>query len=465
MRMLFSLVLLALLPGTPAAAAAGLQLTALDRYVRAPDPAYAWQVIAEVEGDGYTTHILDMTSQRWLSEAEVDRPLWRHYMTVTIPDRVQSDIGFLYIDGGSNRNDPPAAAEPADVRRALLTGTVVTTLYMVPNQPLVFMDDNGRRRSEDAIIAYTWDKFFRTGDDKWPLRLPMTKAAVRAMDTVTALTGTQEGGGVAVERFVVAGGSKRGWTTWTTAVVDARVVAIMPIVIDLLNVGESFKHHFAVYGAYSLAVADYVISRNVNWIGTPEWDALMDIVEPYEYRDRLDLPKYLLNSTGDEFFLPDSWRFYWNELVGEKHLRYVPNSNHGMDGTDVIDSIDAWYHAFVHNEKMPRYSWEVADDGTITLFTLDRPTRVLLWQAHNPESRNFTRAVIGRAYESTPVEPVAPGIYEVKVPAPDSGYTAYYLEAHFAGATDLPLKFSTGVKVVPDVTEYQWRFTPDGSRR
>lgn len=442
----------------------GLSETALDRYIAAPDSAYSYSVLHIDEGEGYRTYILEMTSQRWLTEAEVNLPLWEHYMAVTVPDAVESDVGFLYITGGSKNNNAPESAEIMDVQRALRTNTVVTSLYMVPNQPLEFTDD-GIARTEDAIIAYTWDKHFRTGDDKWPLRLPMTKAAVRAMDTVTDLMAQPEHGGIAVEKFVVAGGSKRGWTTWTTAIVDKRVVAIMPIVIDVLNVAESFKHHFSVYGSYSLAVFDYVSNRSVNWIGTPEWDALMDIVEPFEYRDRLNLPKYLLNSTGDEFFLPDSWQFYWDELVGEKHVRYVPNSNHGMDGTDVIDSVDTWYHAIVYNIPMPRYSWGVAEDGTITVHSLDEPLEVLLWQATNPEARNFTQPVIGRAYESKALEEVAPGIYQAKLEAPTQGYTAYYIEMHYPSGIDVPFKFSTGVKVVPDVTEHQWEFTPDNSRR
>ena len=98
-------------------------------------------------------------------------------------------------------------------------------------------------RTEDALIAYTWDKFLRTGDSRWPARLPMTKAAVRAMDTVTAFCGSPEGGKIKVDGFVVAGGSKRGWTTWTTAAVDKRVVAIIPCVIDLLNIEPSMLHH------------------------------------------------------------------------------------------------------------------------------------------------------------------------------------------------------------------------------
>ena len=338
---------------------------------------------------------------------------------------------------------------------------MVSTLHMVPNQPLEFIED-GISRTEDSIIAYTWDKFFRTGDEKWPLRLPMTKSAVRAMDTITSVM--MDSAAIEVDQFVVAGGSKRGWTTWTTAIVDARVVAIAPIVIDLLNVGESFKHHYSVYGAYSPAVIDYVASGNINWNGTPQWDALMDIVEPFEYRDRLTLPKFLLNSTGDVFFLPDSWQFYWDELVGEKHVRYVPNSNHGMGGTDVAQSLDAWYHAVVHNVSIPRYSWDVSEDGLITFLSQDKPTKVLLWQASNPENRNFMQAVIGRAYESTVLSEVEPGLYQIQLDAPDEGYTAYYVEAHYPSGLSVPFKFTSGVKVVPDTTEFNWEMASPETR-
>lgn len=446
-------------------AAAGLNLTALDHYVHSVDEHYEYSVLDTLEGEGYKTFVLNMVSQKWLTEEEVNLPIWEHYMAVTVPDEVVSNTSFLYITGGSKTDAVPTAAPDSDIRRALLTNTVVTTLYMVPNQPLVFANDNGLQRSEDAIIAYTWDKFFRTTDAKWPLRLPMTKSAVRAMDTVTNLLAQELAGNHRVDQFVVAGGSKRGWTTWTTAIVDKRVVAIMPVVIDLLNLGESFKHHFSVYGSYSPAVIDYVLTGNINWNGTEQWDALMDIVEPFEYRDRLVLPKYLLNSTGDEFFLPDSWQFYWDELVGEKHLRYVPNSNHSMADTDVIDSIDVWYHSIVHNVPTPRYSWDVAEDGTITLFSIDEPTEVLLWQATNPDKRNFMQAMIGRGYTSTPLKEVEPGVYQVKLDPPESGFTAYYIEAHYPSGLAMPFKFSSGVKVVPDVVGYQWQMAPDSVRR
>tara|TARA_B110000467_G_C17869005_1_gene238823 strand:- start:105 stop:518 length:414 start_codon:yes stop_codon:yes gene_type:complete len=136
-----------------------------------------------------------------------------------------------------------------------------------------------------------------------------------------------------------------------------------------------------------------------------------------------------------------------------------------MEETDVIESVDAWYHAIVHNVSMPRYSWDVAGDGTITLFSTDKPSQVLLWQATNPEKRNFMQAVIGRAYSSTPLQEIEPGVYQVRVDAPPSGFTAYYIEAHYPSGVVEPFKFTSGVKVVPDVTEYQWEMASDRARQ
>ena len=167
-------------------ASEGLKLTALDYYVQEPDEHYKYSIHSTVEGDGYKTHIVEMTSQKWLTENEVNLPIWEHVMLITVPDNVLSDIGFLYITGGSKSNSMPTQAVESDIKRALESGTVVSTLHMVPNQPLEFIED-GISRTEDSIIAYTWDRFFRTGDEKWPLRLPMTKSAVRAMDTITSV--------------------------------------------------------------------------------------------------------------------------------------------------------------------------------------------------------------------------------------------------------------------------------------
>ena len=214
---------------------------------------------------------------------------------------------------------------------AARTNTIVTELRMIPNQPLTFFKD-GVARKEDDLIAYGWRKFLDGGDDQWLARFPMTKAAVRAMDTVQAYAQSPEGGRRAITKFVVSGGSKRGWTTWTTAAVDSRVVAIMPAVIDVLNMRPSMTHHYRAYGFWAPAVGDYVTHGIMDRIGDPRFDKLLALVEPYSYRDRLTIPKYIINASGDQFFLPDSWQFYFDDLKGEKYLRYVPNADHSLQG-------------------------------------------------------------------------------------------------------------------------------------
>src|SRR6185436_9585088 len=308
--------------------------------------------------------------------------------TIVKPDKLTSTTGLLYIGGGANKMEPPAKAEANIVTIATNTGTVVTELRNVPNQPLNFKGDN-QERSEDALIAYTWDKFLRTGDEKWPARLPMTKAAVRAMDAITAFCAGDTGGRSTVDRFFVAGGSKRGWTTWTTAAVDARVIAIAPIVIDLLNVEPSFIHHWKAYGFWAPAIGDYVALKIMDWNGTPEYRALMKIEEPYEYRARLTLPKFLINASGDQFFVPDSAQFYFKDLPGVKYLRYVPNADHSLRNSDAWMTLLACYSSVVKGTKLPQFSWTLEDDGSIRVKNQDKPISVKLWQATNPDARDF----------------------------------------------------------------------------
>ena len=251
--------------------------TALDRYVAAPDPNFAWKPVRDLQvPEGVKATLLEMTSQKWLTEQEVERPVWTHWLTVIRPAKVTSDVAFLFITGGSLERPAPAQPPAWLVEAAQTTGTVTAELRMVPNQPVVFKDDPEHKpRSEDDFIAYTWNKYLRTGDEKWPARLPMTKSAVRAMDALTQFAASAEGGSAKVARFVVSGASKRGWTTWTTAAVDKRVIAIVPAVIDMLNVEPSFVHHYRAYGAWSDAVKDYTEQGIMDWMGTPQFRALM----------------------------------------------------------------------------------------------------------------------------------------------------------------------------------------------
>ncbi len=429
----------------------GQHHTPLDAYM---EDVYGFEIAHVQEGEGWTYYVLDLVSQTWRSPDEVDRTVWRHWLSVIVPDEISHDTAMLMIGGGSNERGYNENPNSDRLQAALFTQSVVADLGQVPNQPLVF-SELGRPTYEDDLIAFTWDKYLRTGDANWLARLPMTKSVVRAMDALQEFCAALEDNPVDLESFMIFGGSKRGWTTWSTAAVDDRVHAISPVVINLLNMIPSFQHHWEAYGFWAPAVKDYVHHNIMEWMGSPEFDRMLEIVEPYHYRDRLTMPKYLVYATGDQFFLPDSTQFYWDDLPGPKHLRYVPNADHGLSGTYASTEIMVFYAAMLQGIPLPELEWELPSADTIIVESPVEPSEVLLWKATNPKTRDFRLDTTGPIWESSPLEAVEGNRHEVTVEAPEEGWTAYLVELSYdLPGIPFPFKQTTPVQVVPDAMPY-----------
>ena len=433
--------------------------TALDRYVAQRDSVYGWKLVSTMPGEGYKVFVLELTSQRWRTEAEVDRPVWKHWLTIVKPDQVKNSKALLYIGGGSNNDPAPSKASDRSLKIAMEAGSVAAEVGMVPNEPLRFIDSLDKPRSEDDLIAYSRVKQFDTHDDFWLVRLAMVKSGVRAMDAVQEFLASEAGGHTKIDQFVVAGGSKRGWTTWLVGAVDPRVMAIMPMVIDALNSEAITKHHFEAYGFFSPSLKDYV-NHGIfpGKIGTPEYQAVLKIEDPYEYRDRpqLRMPKMMIDASGDQFFLPDGSQFYYKDLPEEKHIRYVENAKHNLAGSDAVDTLVAFYQAVVTNKPRPRFTWTKEKDGSLVVHAVDKPSEVYLWQATNTEARDFRVDTIGKAYQSTPLKESKPGVYEAKIKKPATGFSASFIQLVYPGPGKYPFKFTTEVSVVPDVLPFKW---------
>jgi PhoPQ-activated pathogenicity-related protein len=436
---------LVLCPARPSRA----EETALDRYVAKPDATYSWKVVRTVPAGDGTQFIVDLKSQTWRTEKDVDRPVWQHWLNVVKPAKPTSKTAWLFIGGGANGGDAPQSADAMTLKIAEATNSVVAELKMVPNQPLVLHGD-GVPRKEDDFIAYTWDQFLKTGDETWPARLPMVKSAVRAMDCVQELLASDQGGNIKIEKFVVSGGSKRGWTTWCTAAVDKRVTAAIPIVIDVINVPACSRHHIAAYGFYAEAIGDYVRHNLKGRLDDPRTKLLYAIEDPYSYRDRLTMPKYVVNASGDQYFPPDSSQFYFDDLKGEKYLRYVPNADHSLRESDAQESIIAFYQTVLSGKPRPKYSWTFESDGSIKVKTADAPKAVTLWHATNPKARDFRVKTIGKAYQSQPLKEESAGVFVGKIITPEQGWTAFFVELTYDVGQTFPLKLSTAVRILPD---------------
>lgn len=415
---------------------------ALAEYVKKPDASYKWVKRQEREIGGIKFVELILTSQTWQGIT------WKHQLYVAKPAEMKNpEQGLLLISGGGWRDELEQPADPQKndlpAEATILSQVVkqlkapIALLSQVPFQPIF----DGL--TEDAIIAYTFDKYLTTGDAEWPLLLPMAKAAVRAMDATQEFA--KQEWQVEIKNFTVTGASKRGWTTWLTGAVDPRATAIAPMVIDTLNMPAQMKHQLASWGEFSEQIKDYTRRGLQQKMDTPEGRALNAIVDPYTYREKLTQPKLLIMGTNDPYWTLDACNLYWNDLLGEKRLLYVPNKGHGVDDfARLIGSIGALHRQAAGQLVLPNLKWDLQDgDGKVTLVVESdvEPTKVLAWTT-TASTRDFRES----KWSSTPAKKVD-GKFVYELAAPAAGYAAVFGEAVYK-AEGLPYFLSTNVKIL-----------------
>jgi PhoPQ-activated pathogenicity-related protein len=190
---------------------------------------------------------------------------------------------------------------------------------------------------------------------------------------------------------------------------------------------------------------------------TPEFKRLLEITEPYSYIDRYEIPKLLINASGDQFFQPDSWKFYWDDLIGEKYIRYVPNTGHSLKDSDALKTLISYYQYILTNSKRPKFIWKV--DGSKIHVTTDPsnpPDEIKLWQARSNEiPRDFRIDVIGNVWMDSTLIIQPEGKYEIDLTIPNEGWKGYFVELTYEQDGKLALKLTSGISVLPDVYPFE----------
>ncbi len=433
----------------------------LKTYVEQPDEAFRYEIIDTVRGKAWTEYRIRMVSGTWLTEAEVKETEWWHWLTMVVPDEIKETESMIIIGNGTSADTEPMEAWEEMIQIAGATGSIVSRVSNVPFQPVNYTGDTMEGVVEEDLISFAWRQYLDGGatDDlnKWNPYFPMTRAAVRAMDVVQEIGASVNH---PVDSFFVTGASKRGWTTYTVAAVDNRVMAIAPVVIDLLNLIPSFHHHWRCYGAWTPALLSYDRENILNRIDTDEFKKLMELAEPYEFTDRLTMPKLLINATDDEFFVTDSWKFYWDDLSGPKYMRYMPNAGHDLLGTHQPSSLVSFYRAIITNKEIPGFDWRISGD---TIYVNVDPSQEYVlrkWEAVNETGRDFRLYVVGTdAWKMEEMEILENGEYAIPVTTPERGYKGAMVEVIYNPESDFPFTFTTGTLVLPDRYPFD-RFVP-----
>ncbi len=396
---------------------------ALQSYLNNGDKSFKWEVQDQLKVDGVTLYRIIFTSQTWRNL------VWKHELTVMVPDDLKYKDALLFITGGSVKDGEPnihkwdkneiiAFSQIAKTNRA-----ITAIVWQVPNQPIF------GGKTEDEIISYTFHNFQKDNDYTWPLLFPMTKSAIRAMDAIQEFA--KKDLNTKVNEFVVSGASKRGWTTWLTGASDKRVKGIGPMVIDMLNMTVNIPYHKTAWGEYSIQIEDYVKLGVAQQVGSSEGNALVKMVDPYSYRKMLTMPKMIFNGTNDEYWPVDAIKNYIDNIPGDNHLCYTPNAGHGLgDKKTALTTLSAFFGEAITGNKHPECDYSISENNGAVTVKIKANGKLLddaiLWSAISDD-----RDIRDEIWTETSLNKKGQKEFSVTLKYPESGYKAFYIDLKY----------------------------------
>jgi len=477
--------------------------TPLDDYVSAVDDNYQWHDTHDSFETltGGRAHMINVTSQKWLETTKAAGPdgdLWTHQVLVVVPKELKhSTIALSYLTG--NCNNHPSVPDKYDEELLMIdtishnNGVVAIIVYQLPNCPIVYPSDPEHRgRGEDAMIAWAWNEFFEDPqhDPRWLPRLPMVKAAMQCMRAAEDFVATSlvHRGGTTIEGWMVAGASKRGWTTWMVGAVTCpncvTIKAIAPLVPIVPSLRKEIHRMYQAYGGFTFAFKDYQDGLNLTkHVDDPIMTMLLDTVDPINYKKRLSrLPVFPVLSSDDEFMMMDWTNIWYDELKAafpELHLLIAPNSEHSLVTAipELVESLNSFVSSLAAGKTTkdrPSFTHAYHNrtgEITVRIDQPHRPTAVTLrygktlqkkrrdfrWvRLANAEVGNCTlpdiplpkplfgaNCLVPIVWYSTALAETASGEYKAKPPwDPEEGHwTAYYIEMKFASGTTAKTQF------------------------
>lgn len=400
---------------------------ALKHYIDREDNTFAWEVRDSLRTDGAMAYRLRMQSQTWREFA------WIHELVVIVPDKLTNDEALIHISGGSadEKTGEPNYHKWNDSLIGFMSGiasrceAVTAILWQVPRQPLY------GGKYEDELVSFTFHNYQMDKDQTWPLLFPMTKSVIRAMDAIEEFS-EKKSLAVKPERFVTNGISKRGWTTWLTAASeDKRIVAIAPMVIDILNMPVSVPYQRHMFGNYSIQIQDYVNLGLTEEVVTPAGKELVAMIDPYSYRDKYTMPKMLFFGTNDEYWTVDAVKNYIDGIPGKKYISYTTNAGHGLgDKTAAVNTLEAFFRQTIDGEKYPRFDYAIKEKQGSAELTLkaDKANleNVIVWEALS-ENKDFRQSEFMPTIKGISHK----GKVKVRIEYPAKGYKAFIVMAKY----------------------------------
>jgi len=296
-------------------------------------------------------------------------------------------------------------------------------------------------------------------------------AAMAAMRAVQEYT--EHAQIASIDGWLVAGASKRGWTTWNVGAVNCpscpKIVGIAPIVPIAPAIKEGLHHMWQAYGNWTFAFQDYLDVNLTRQLDDPGFEDLLRVEDPVYFMDRLEnIPKMVIVSSDDEFMMMEWTRLWWDRLQGEKHLLIANNAEHSMATgiVQLLESIANFANSVFQSGTRPTFDFDInmtsgvievripksQAHGKVVLRhakTLSSKRRDFRWAAAPDASGNCkaptfkVKSLCAQpiVWTGTTLDPDSAGVYRASIPAPEHGWAGLFVEVYFPSDTGLKTEY------------------------
>ncbi|MBN3860040.1 hypothetical protein GKC56_05910 [Neisseriaceae bacterium PsAf] len=299
------------------------------------------QLLDTIKTDTTTIYKYNIQSQIWSPNNLVVPNVWSHEVKIFAPKHANLNYVIIFACNGTNHGQNIRYCNEyldKDITDIVnKTNLIVATISNIPNQPLQFNQESDNLVEDDAV-ARSWQLFLDNPkiNSNLPLHIPM---AASISKTITFL---QEEFPLQNSKFIVAGASKRAAAAWLSALTDPRIISVVALVFDFLNTSSVLEHIYKTYGNnWPVTFYPFYQAGLIDQFNSDNFKKLMQVEDPFTYsKNKLsNIKKYVINASGDEFFVPDGSQYYYSQLPGEKILRMLPNAGHHQSLNYVASSI------------------------------------------------------------------------------------------------------------------------------
>ncbi|MGC8845491.1 MAG: protein kinase domain-containing protein [Candidatus Hydrogenedens sp.] len=443
----------------------------LSNFIKEYDNNYKFEVIEEKQGNGYKAYILDFTSQSWHPEKTAP-PVWRHWLTVIVPQQRVKDVGMLILTNGfSTLETPMSEIPPYFISLAVSSKSVVSVLEGFPRDNVgIYKTPTQIVHLEPAEFAsWSFKQYFETHETSWIVFCPLVKSIVRAMDAVQELLLKNLRSEIPLKEFVLCSETPF-FVSWLVPPVDNRVIGLVSINTTGFHLEQQIKRMFMDEVELPKFFAEIDDAGLFPLLETEDGENLLKIIDPYYYREVLKIPKLIIsmnnNQWQDMIFLseqvlseipePVNW-LVCPQLQLSREYAFLPqqtfynfttSSNTNLRVYDFKDTIQVFYQRLLGQKNMPIFQWDFSAKGDCYIRVSEEIIECRLWYCSSDRRGTLLQSQ-NKNWKYKILSESAEGIYRFTIPIQPQQYTAVFAEVIFPSLMGIHFPLTTDIHIIP----------------